>query len=93
MTISKLPFSINHQSCTLVKLKLIEMVKMKITPKVKVMKKKQPNAVGIKPHALGQLGLHSSLLFQSATMPPWTATLVREKRTADNKIVTNHRGE
>ncbi len=78
------------------KLKLVEimeMAKTKNTPKVKYTKKKQLNAVGIKPCAPGQLGLWSSQLVQSATIPPWMVTPVCEKRTADNKIVTDHRGE
>ncbi len=69
------------------------MAKTKTTPKIKHTKKKQLNAVGIKLRPLGQLGLWSSQLVQSATIPPWTVTLVWEKRTADNKIVMDHRGE
>ncbi len=72
---------------------IVKMAKTKNTPKIKHTKRKQPNAVGIRPRPPGQPGLHSSQLVQSATIPPWTATPVREKRTADNKIVMDHRGE
>ncbi len=69
------------------------MAKTKNTPKIKHTKKKQPNAVGIKLRPPGQLGLQSSQLVRSTTIPPWMATPVQEKRTANNKIVTDHRGE
>ncbi len=69
------------------------MAKTKNTPKIKHTKKKQLNTVGIKPCPPGQLGLQSSQLVQSSTIPPWMVTPVQEKRTADNKIMMDHRGE